>query len=95
MTINGNLNSNDVSVSYNGVTYKKSLKMESKTTITFTTSKALKLIIVTDTASKKIKVDGTNETTDSNKVVEVEIAAGSHTITKGDTMNVVAIIFQE
>lgn len=88
-TISGNINSNTLSKVYNGVTYTKALKMEKSTSISFTAGSKAHLIIVTDAAaSKKIKIDGTECKTDSNGIYEADVETGTHTITKGDTMNV-------
>ncbi len=66
--------------------------MESSTTISFTCSGNVTLIIITDTASKKIKLDGTNMTTDTDGVYTQSLSSGTYTITKGDSINVYAII---
>ncbi|MBR0485477.1 MAG: right-handed parallel beta-helix repeat-containing protein, partial [Oscillospiraceae bacterium] len=92
-TISGNMNSKDVAVSYAGLTLTKSLKMETATSITFTAPSAGTLTLVTDTASKSIKVNGTKYTTDANGVVTVDVAAGAVEITKGDAMNLVYIAY--
>ena len=86
-TITGNMNSTNGSVSYGGLTLTNRLKIESSTSITFTTTQAGTLILVLDaTFSGSIKVDGTSYTAVAG-IVTVSIAAGSHTITKGDTTN--------
>ncbi len=92
VTVTGSLKSGVAEKTYNGTTYKTALKMESKTSITFTTTEAKTLTIVTDTASKKISIDGTKVSTDSDGVVTQSLAGGDHTISKGDAMNVYAII---
>ncbi len=92
-TITGNLKSGVSPKTYNGVTYTTALKMESATNISFTTTEELTITVVTDGASgKRIKFDGTNAAVDANGVVSQKLAAGSHTITKGDSINVYAII---
>lgn len=71
--------------------------MESSTSIKFTIEKAMKLTLVfasTETG-KRVKVDGTNYTTDSNAVVTVDLAAGTHEITKGDSINLFFIGLSE
>ena len=90
--VTGNLKSGAALKEYGGVTYKTALKMESATSITFTLEKTSEITLVTDAASKKIKFDGTAVTTDVNGVVTKELAAGEHTIAKGDSLNVYAII---
>jgi pectate lyase len=89
-TINGNMNSKDGSVSYNGSTLTKRLKLESSTSISFTADADATLTLVTDTAST-IKVDGTKVSLDSSGVTQIPITSGSHTITKGDTGNLYLI----
>jgi pectate lyase len=91
-TITGSLKSDVASKTYDGVTYTSALKMEKSTSITFTLDAAYTLVIVTDSSSKKIKIDDNNKTTDSNGVYTIDLASGSHTITKGDSMNVYALI---
>ena len=91
-TIIGSLKSDVASKTYDGVTYTSALKMEKSTSITFTLDAAYTLVIVTDSSSKKIKIDDNNKTTDSNGVYTIDLASGSHTITKGDSMNVYALI---
>ncbi|MFA4046096.1 pectate lyase [Prevotella sp. PCHR] len=92
-TITGNLKSGISPKTYNGVTYTTALKMESATNISFTTTEELTITVITDgTSGKRIKFDGTNYTVDANGIVSQKLAAGSHTITKGDSINVYAII---
>ena len=91
-TITGNLKSGVASKTYDGVTYTTALKMESSTTITFTCSGTVTLTIITDSAAKRIKIDNTNYTTDSNGVYTTSLSSGSYTISKSDTMNVYALI---
>ena len=53
------------------------------------------LTIVTDGAEgKKIKIDGEKTPVDGNGYVIVTLTAGTHTITKGDSMNVYYISLQ-
>ena len=86
-TITGNMNSSPGTVSYMGLTLTACLKMESSTSITFTTTQAGSLIMVFDaTFIKTVKVDGVAYTAVAG-IVTVSIPAGSHTITKGDTTN--------
>ena len=66
--------------------------MESATSIRFTATQATTLTIISDTASKTIKVNGVKYTSDSNGVFTIEISAGEITIIKGESMNVYAII---
>lgn len=92
-TITGNLKSGISPKTYNGVTYTTALKMESATNISFTTTEELTITVITDgTSGKRIKFDGTNYTVDADGVISKILAPGSHTITKGDSINVYAII---
>ncbi len=84
-TISGNLSTSKGTVSYNGLTLTQCLKMESATTIDFNGSGTLTLVFAE--AGKTVKVDGTKYTTDANGIVTVELAAGNHQITKGDSIN--------
>lgn len=78
-----------------GKSFTKYLKMESGTQITFTTAVDMTLKIYVDTAGKKIKVDGTNYTSETTEggdnVVTLYLSAGSHTIAKGDVMGLFAL----
>lgn len=91
----GNTSNSKGSVTYNGTTYSVCLKMETSTSISFTASANGKLVLVFDVASKKVKVDGTAYTTDANGVLELDLAAGSHTITKGDSINLFYVSMTE
>lgn len=89
--ITGSLSTSKGTVSYNGLTLTQCLKMESSTSITFTASAAGQLTLVfggtTAAAGKTVKVDGTSYTADSNGIATIDVAAGSHTIAKGDAIN--------
>lgn len=86
-TITGNLSTSKGTVTYNGLTLKTCLKMESSTKVTFTADKSGKLVLVFNSdCNKKIKIDG-KEYTVSNGILEASLSAGSHTITKKDSIN--------
>ncbi|KUJ63111.1 pectate lyase [Flavobacteriaceae bacterium CRH] len=85
-TITGNLSTSKGTVTYNGLTLTQCLKIESSTTITFTTTQASTLTLVFVEAAATIKVDNVDKTA-SGGIVTVSLAAGSHTITKKDTAN--------
>ena len=93
-TINGNLSSSKGTITYDGKQLTQCLKMESSTSITFTLTEARTITLVFGTASKTVKIDGEKYTTDSNCIVTVEIGAGSHTITKGDSINLYYIVIE-
>ena len=86
-TINGNTSSSKGSVTYNGVTYTKCLKIESSTTITFTTTETMQLTLVLGGSSNNnIKIDG-EKVVGTTNVIVVTLEAGTHTITKADVTN--------
>ncbi|MGN1187261.1 MAG: right-handed parallel beta-helix repeat-containing protein, partial [Lachnospiraceae bacterium] len=85
--ISGNLSDSKGTVEYNGMTLTQCLKIEKSTSISFTTEADATLTLVFNSDfSKNIKIDG-NKTTVTAGVLSVDIAAGEHTITKGDTAN--------
>lgn len=94
-TISGNLSKDKGTVNYAGLTLTQCLKMESATNIAFSTSADGKITLVFDTASKSVKVDGTKYTTDANGIVTVDLKAGSHTITKGDAINLFYMVYAD
>ena len=85
-SISGNLATNKGTVSYNGLTLTQSLKIESSTNISFNAPVEGTLTLVFVESSPNIKVDGT-KVTGSNGIITVDVTAGSHTVTKADTMN--------
>ena len=91
-SINGNLSSSKGTITYNGMELTQCLKMESSTSITFTLTEARTLTLVFKEASKNVKVNGTAYKTDANGIVTLELEAGSHTITKGDSINLYYIV---
>ena len=86
-SITGNTSTSKGTVSYAGMTLKTCLKLESSTKIAFTTSANATLTLVCNANnSSNIKVDG--QTYDlTNGILTMDIAAGSHTITKADSGN--------
>ncbi len=86
--ISGNMNSTDGSQTYDGLTLTKRFKMESATTINYTTTDVSTLTLVFDADFvKSVKVDGTSYTATNGIVTVNNLAAGAHSITKGDTTN--------
>ena len=92
-TINGNLSTKKGTVTYDGLTLTQCLKIESSTSISFTTDKAGTLTLVFKESGKKIKVNGEKKTLDGN-ILTVELEAGTHTITKGDSINLYYMMFE-
>jgi len=70
----------------NGTTYSVALKLESSTSVTFTTTEEMTLYLGLDKATANIRIDGTVATA-TNQVIQQKIAAGSHTLSKKDTYN--------
>ena len=90
-TITGSLSSSKGSTTYNGLTLTQCLKMESSTSISFTAPSEGTLTLVfggeTSASGKTVKIDGTAYTVDSDGTLTITLAAGSHTVTKGDAIN--------
>ena len=92
-SITGNLSTSKGTVTYNGVTISQCLKMESSTSITFEAPAAGTLTLVFVEINKGVKIDGSKIVSDTNGIVTKDLEAGSHTITKGDTMNLFYMSF--
>ena len=96
-TFAGNTSTSKGSVTFNGETLGTCLKMESSTNISFNASKDGTLILVfggsTDASGKKVKVNGTPYEIPSSQILELALSAGSHTVTKGDSINLFYIAF--
>ncbi len=84
-SIKGNLSTSKGTVVYNNLTLTTCLKMESAAQISFTaeTSSVLKLVFNTG-SNLYVTVDGTDYKI-NNGILELNLSAGSHTITKKDT----------
>ncbi len=86
-----NMSDSKGTVQYNGLTLTKCLKMESGTQVKFANSSDAKLVLVfggsTSAAGKSVKIDGTKYKADSNSIVTVDVAAGTHLIEKADSIN--------
>ncbi|MBD8081939.1 pectate lyase family protein [Chryseobacterium caseinilyticum] len=83
-----NMNSTDGSASYDGLTLTKRLKLESATSIAYNTLQTSTLTLVLDpTFSGTVKFDNVNYTATGGIITIPNIAAGSHTITKGSVAN--------
>ncbi len=87
-TITGNMNSTAGSANYDGLALTARLKMESATTITYTTTAPSTLTLVFDpTFVKTVKLNGVSYTAVYGLVIIPSIPAGTNTILKGDTTN--------
>jgi len=95
--ITGNLSSSKGSVSFDGKTLTQCLKMESSTEIRFGAPEKGVLILIfggsTDAAGKTVKVDGTKYTVGTDNAVTIDVTAGWHTITKGDSINLFYMVY--
>lgn len=82
--IMGSLSTTKGSVTYDGETLTRCLKMESSTSITFTlsTSGTMRLVFL-ESFTGAVKVDDTKYTATAG-IATVDLAAGSHTISKAD-----------
>ncbi|OMQ12159.1 T9SS type A sorting domain-containing protein [[Flexibacter] sp. ATCC 35103] len=86
-SIAGNMNSSAGSVTYAGITLTARLKIESSTSIKYTTTSASTLTLVFDSNfTGTILVDNVSYTASAG-IVTASVAAGSHTITKGSVAN--------
>ncbi|MCC2546730.1 T9SS type A sorting domain-containing protein [Hymenobacter sp. BT175] len=86
-TIVGNLSTSQGTVTYNGLTLTKCLKMESSTSVSFTTTAAATLTLVfNDAFSGTVKVDNVNQSVSAGRLT-MTLPAGPHEILKGTTAN--------
>ena len=91
-TISGNLSTSKGTVTYEGLSLTQCLKIESSTNISFTAPAAGTLTLVFAESTPNIKVDGT-KVSGSGGIITVDVAAGSHTITKADVMNLFYMVY--
>lgn len=96
-SITGNLSTGKGTVTFNGHTLTQCLKIESSTNIRFTAPASGTLVLVfggtTSAAGKTVKIDGQKKTIGSDNILTVDLAAGSHAITKGDSINLFYMVF--
>ena len=90
--IEGNLSDSKGDVVYNEMTLSQCLKMESSTSITFTTKEKMTLTLVFG-PKISFKLDGTKYS-ETGSVYVIEIEAGEHVVTKADTTNLYYIILE-
>jgi pectate lyase len=82
-----NLSTSKGTVTYNGLTLTQCLKMETGTTITYTTTQSSTLTLVFVEAAGTAKFDGTNYTASGGIITLNNITAGSHLIEKLNVAN--------
>ena len=93
-SISGNLSTSKGTVIYNDLTLTQCLKIESSTSISFTTATEGDLTLVfNDGFSGAIKINGVNQNVSSG-VLTMTIPAGPHTITKADVANLYYMSFE-
>jgi pectate lyase len=87
-TITGNMNSTAGTASYDGLTLTARLKIESSTTITYTTTAASTLTLVFDPSFVgTVKLNNVSYTAVNGVVIIPSIPVGLNTILKGSTAN--------
>ncbi|MGL4993015.1 MAG: T9SS type A sorting domain-containing protein [Bacteroidales bacterium] len=93
-TISGNLSTSRGEVTYNGLLLTTALKIESATSIDFTTTQdgELTLVFAAGTA-KRIYINGVSYSS-SNGILNVKIPAGEYKITKHDTTDIFYIAIE-
>ena len=92
-TISGNLSTAKGTATYNGLTLTQCLKIESATSISFNAPSAGTLTLVFGEANATIKVDGNKLTADGSGVLTTNVSAGSHTLTKADSVNLFYMVY--
>ncbi len=85
-SITGNLSTQKGTVYYGGQTLTQCLKLESSTSISFNAPSSGKLTLVFAESAATIKLDGTKLTA-TNGIITADVSAGSHTLTKADSVN--------
>lgn len=85
-TITGSLSTTKGTVSYDGLTLTQCLKMESSTSVVYTTTQVSTLTLVFVEAAPTIKFDNVNYT-GSGGIITLTVPAGSHTIAKYNVAN--------
>lgn len=94
-TVAGNYSSSKGSATVDGTTYTTCLKMESSTSVTFTTTQTMKMTLYFGNKDTKVnvKIDG-QKVSESGAVADLTaktlthtLTAGSHELTKQDTCN--------
>ena len=89
-TVVGNYSTSKGSATVDGTTYTTCLKIESSTSISFTTTEEMNMTLYFGSEDTKcsIKVDGTKVAGDTTtKTLTTTITAGSHKLTKADSCN--------
>lgn len=94
-TVVGNGSGSKGTATYNGTTYDTCLKMESATSISFTTTQPMRLTLVFGNAeTASFKLNGTKTTGSANTYTVESLPAGQHRITKQDSRNLFLIVLE-
>ena len=96
--ITGNLSDSKGTVTYEGMTLTQCLKIEGSTVIEFTLAEKATLLLVFEASfSKSIVIDGEKIKVPEGGILSIELEAGAHKITKGDTTNLfyMSVTFEE
>ena len=89
-SVSGNYSDSKGTATVDGTTYTTCLKIESSTSISFTTSAKMKMTLYFGSGDSKvnIKVDGTKVSGDTTtKTLTADLEPGSHQLTKADSCN--------
>ena len=87
-TITGNYSNSKGQATVGGTTYTDCLKIESKTSITFTIAQPMTLTLVfAEGTVPDIKIDGEKLTATGSNIITCPLEAGTHEITKASTFN--------
>lgn len=90
----GNYSNTKGTISYDGTDYGICAKIETGTEIPITPTFDCTITFIFDSASKRLKIDGTTYTTNANKEYSFEATAGTtYTFAKGDAMCLFLVIF--
>ncbi|MCD7960082.1 MAG: right-handed parallel beta-helix repeat-containing protein [Ruminococcus sp.] len=94
-TISRNLSTSKGTVSYAGLELTQCLKMETATSITFTSTVegTLTLVFLEETAN--VYVDGMKYVADGDGIITITLEAGDHTVTKVDTANLYYMVYAD
>ena len=96
-SITGNTSTSKGSVVFNNETLTTCLKIESSTNISFSAKESGTLVLVfggtTNAAGKGIKIDGASYDIPSSQILEFSLNAGTHTVTKDDSINLFYLAF--
>ena len=95
--ITGNTSTSKGSVTFNGETLTKCLKIESSTNISFTSDVDGTLVLVfggtTNAAGQQIKINGVSQVIPQNQILELALPAGTHKVTKDNSINLFYMAF--